>query len=141
MQEKMQEKIQEKIQVVAAMIEREDGRVLAVLRSAEKKIGNRWEFPGGKVEKGESYFQTAEREVLEELCCKVEAVEEIGLIYEEMENCILEVHFVKCLWRDTKFTLTEHDAFVWIKKENILSLKFAEADRPMLEKIEKEGSR
>lgn len=131
--------MKEKMEVVAAMIEREDGRVLAVLRSAKKKLGNRWEFPGGKVEKGESYFQTAEREVWEELRCRVEAVDEIGLIYEEIEEFILEVHFVKCLWRDTKFTLTEHDAFVWIKKENILSLKFAEADRAILEKIAKEG--
>lgn len=131
--------MKEKMEVVAAMIERKDGRVLAVLRSAKKKLGNRWEFPGGKVEKGESYFQTAEREVWEELCCKVEASEEIGIIYEETEELILEVHFVKCLWKDTKFTLTEHDAFVWIKKENILSLKFAEADRSILEKIAKEG--
>lgn len=131
--------MKKKIQVVAAMIEREDKRVLVVLRSIKKKMGNRWEFPGGKVEQGETYFQTAEREVLEELCCKVEAVEEIGMIYEELEDCIIEVHFVKCLWRDTNFTLTEHDAFIWIKKENLLSLKFAEADRPMLEKLIKEG--
>src|SRR3712207_7726600 len=78
--------MKKKIQVVAAMIEREDKRVLAVLRSIKKKMGNRWEFPGGKVEQGETYFQTAEREVLEELCCKVEAVEEIGMIYEELED-------------------------------------------------------
>lgn len=131
--------MKKKIQVVAAMIEREDGRVLAVLRSAKKKIGNRWEFPGGKVEEGESYFQTAEREVQEELCCRVQAVEEMGSIYEEIEDAIIEVHFVKCLSKDTTFTLTEHDAFVWIKKENLLSLKFAEADRPMLETLVREG--
>ena len=63
------------IDVVAAVIER-DRRLLLCQRAAHKRHGSLWEFPGGKVETGESYFQAAARELAEELGVVVTSVGE-----------------------------------------------------------------
>ena len=54
------------IKVVAAIIENENNEILCALRSPEMTLPNQWEFPGGKVEQGESLFEAIEREIKEE---------------------------------------------------------------------------
>ena len=51
------------VKVVAAIIENEENEILCALRSPEMSIPNMWEFPGGKVEKGEDLYSAIEREI------------------------------------------------------------------------------
>lgn len=60
------------INVVGAIIENDNSEILCALRSPRMSVPDRWEFPGGKVEKDESLKQAIEREIREELACTVE---------------------------------------------------------------------
>ncbi len=64
--------MKKQVKVVAAIIENENDEILCALRSPDMSIPNMWEFPGGKVEKGEDIFTALKREIDEELQCKVE---------------------------------------------------------------------
>ena len=62
------------IKVVAAIIDNENNEILCALRSPDMSQPNMWEFPGGKVEEGESLQAAIEREIKEELDCDIEAL-------------------------------------------------------------------
>ena len=74
------------VEVVAAVIENENNEILCALRSPIMTLPNMWEFPGGKVEEGESLYTAIEREIKEELKCSVKAIEIIGKNKHEYEN-------------------------------------------------------
>ena len=62
--------MEKRVKVVAAIIENEQNEILCALRSPVMSLPNKWEFPGGKVEKGEDIYSALEREISEELGCK-----------------------------------------------------------------------
>ena len=74
------------IKVVAAVIENEKNEILCTLRPIGKILGNNWEFPGGKLEKGETEFEGIKREIKEELNCDIEPIEIIGDAYHKYER-------------------------------------------------------
>ena len=128
--------MKKKIQVVAAMIEREDGRVLAVLRSAKKKIGNRWEFPGGKVEPGETPQQALVREIMEELDTEIKVGEWIDTIEFDYPTFHLSMD---CFWAEvTKghLELKEAEAAKWLTKDQLDSVAWLPADITLIDKIQ-----
>jgi mutator protein MutT len=114
-----------KIRVVASVIERGD-RLLVCQRPAHKRHGGLWEFPGGKVEDGESDFAAVARELEEELGVRV-----LGVGGEEFSMADPGSHFVivflpveiegepRCL---------EHAALAWVTEEDLLSLALAPSD-------------
>lgn len=65
------------IKVVAAIIENEKKEILCALRSPEMSTPNKWEFPGGKVEENEDFYSALEREIDEELKCRIKTKKEI----------------------------------------------------------------
>ena len=114
-----------KIRVVASVIERE-GRLLVCQRPAHKRHGGLWEFPGGKVEEGESDFEAVERELEEELGVRV-----LGVGAEAFSMTDPGSHFVivflpveiegepRCL---------EHARVAWVTEEELLSIPLAPSD-------------
>ena len=128
------------LQVVGAMLVNKEGRILSTLRPLGKKLGNYWEFPGGKVEPGETKEAAVVREILEELDCHIEVENEVGENTLDYGDVIITLTVFQCRMKD-EVTVKEHDAFVWIKPENLLSLVWAPVDIPILEKIveEKKG--
>lgn len=125
------------IKVVAAIIENENKEVLCALRSPKMSLPNLWEFPGGKVEEGESLLNAIEREIQEELECKVKAIDVFDENIHEYEKVIVNLIAIKCKLIDGVPKASEHSKLIYLKKENLSSLVWAPADVPIVENLMK----
>ncbi|MGE6610928.1 (deoxy)nucleoside triphosphate pyrophosphohydrolase [Peribacillus simplex] len=128
--------MKKQVKVVAAIIENEKDEILCALRSPDMSIPNMWEFPGGKVEKGEDIFTALKREIDEELQCKVET--ETSIFNDnthEYETFIINLLSIKCRIIEGTPTANEHSKLIWLKRENLSSLKWAPADIPAVEQL------
>ncbi|MEH7276543.1 (deoxy)nucleoside triphosphate pyrophosphohydrolase [Neobacillus vireti] len=122
--------------VVAAVIENENNEILCALRSPEMSIPNMWEFPGGKVEANEDIYSALMREIDEELDCKIETTKEIfNDNTHEYETFIINLISIKCKVVDGTPTPSEHSKLIWLKRENLDSLKWAPADIPAVKQL------
>lgn len=124
------------IEVVAAII-LHNNKILCVQRGANKfdYISHKYEFPGGKMEIGETKEETITREIFEELKMKIVVKEEFLTVVHHYPDFILTMHSFLCASDDTKLTLTEHVNFQWLKKEELLNLDWAAADIPIMKKL------
>ncbi|MGG4263793.1 (deoxy)nucleoside triphosphate pyrophosphohydrolase [Peribacillus simplex] len=128
--------MKKQVKVVAAIIENEKDEILCALRSPDMSIPNMWEFPGGKVEKGEDIFSALKREIDEELQCKVET--ETSIFNDnthEYETFIINLLSIKCRIIEGTPTANEHSKLIWLKRENLSSIKWAPADIPAVEQL------
>ena len=123
------------VKVVAAIIENENNEILCALRSPDMILPNQWEFPGGKVEKGESLHEAIEREIKEELSCTVKAVEIFDENNHEYENIIVKLKAIKCDLVEGSPLADEHSEIIYLKRENLNSLVWAPADMPIVKKV------
>ena len=120
--------------VVAGAIVK-DGKVFAAQRGNKGKTAFKFEFPGGKIEPGESPEQALARELREELSINVEVHELITAIVDEYEDVILHIDTYRCTLISGTPTLSEHIAMAWSNKEELDKLEFSPADKPTLKKI------
>lgn len=124
------------MKVVAAIIENEQNEILCALRSPEMSIPNMWEFPGGKVEANEDIYSALEREIDEELDCKIKTSKEVfNENVHEYETFIINLISIKCKVVEGTPTPSEHSKLIWLKRENIDSLKWAPADISAVEQL------
>ena len=120
--------------IVAAVIVT-DGRVLACERSAPPEAAGRWEFPGGKVEPGETDAQALARECLEELGVRVEVGARVGPdVPLAHGRAVLRVFAVKLLDGDQPRAL-EHSAMRWLGETELESVPWLPADRPIVKEL------
>lgn len=124
------------VEVAAAIIIHND-KILCVQRGESKLeyISKKYEFPGGKVEEGETKDQTAVREVKEELFMDISAVDEFLSVRHEYPDFILTMHSFICSCIDPTVHLTEHIDYKWLSKDELDSLDWAAADIPIMEKL------
>ena len=120
------------IQVVGAAIVNDKGEVLCAQRGYGELIG-KWEFPGGKVEKGETDQQALAREIKEELDIDVEVNELIDENYHEYSKNNINLKVYKCKYISGEIHDTEHQSLAWKKPEELESLDWAAADKPIVE--------
>ncbi|MGX2961052.1 (deoxy)nucleoside triphosphate pyrophosphohydrolase [Peribacillus sp. JNUCC 23] len=123
------------VKVVAAIIENDQNEILCALRSPEMSLPNMWEFPGGKVEKDEDIYSALVREIDEELSCKIETAELFNDHTHEYETFIIHLLSIKCKIIDGRPLPNEHSTFIWLKRDNLASLKWAPADIPAVEQL------
>jgi 8-oxo-dGTP diphosphatase len=126
------------IKVVGAIIENDNNEILCSLRSPEMSIPNHWEFAGGKVEENESLSEAIVREIQEELKCKIEFSELFNDNTHEYEKFIVNLITLKCKLVSGTPTAAEHSKLIWLKRQNLKSLKWAPADIPAVEQLIKE---
>lgn len=124
------------IEVVAAIIIYEN-KILCVQRGENKLdyISKKYEFPGGKMKKGESKEETIKREIFEELKMRINVLEEFHTVTYEYPDFILTMHSFICTCDNPQLTLTEHINFIWLKKNELESLNWAAADIPIMKKL------
>jgi 8-oxo-dGTP diphosphatase len=119
------------IRVTCAVIERE-GRILAARRGGKMSRPLKWEFPGGKVEEGETPEACLVREIREELGVEVEVLRALSPSpYRYADKAILLLPFV-CRIVGGSLTLLEHEAVRWGSPDELSGLDRAPADVPGL---------
>lgn len=122
-----------RIEVVAAAIY-QDGKVLAAQRGYGEFKGG-WEFPGGKIEPGETQEQAIVREIQEEMAATIEVVEKLGTVEYDYPTFHLTMH---CFWttvKDGKLQLLEHEGAKWVDKETIHTVDWLPADVELVEQV------
>ena len=121
------------IRVVAAIIMHE-GKVFATQRGyGEFKDG--WEFPGGKIEDGETPQDALIREIKEELDTEVEVGELLDTVEYDYPKFHLSMDCFICEIKSGDLTLKEHEAAKWLTKETLDSVEWLPADQGLVEKI------
>jgi 8-oxo-dGTP diphosphatase len=120
--------------VVAAAVVR-DGRVLVVRRAPGQKLEGKWEFPGGKVEPGETDQAALEREMLEELGVTGRTEEFVGesVFPYAFGEVLLKLY--RFGWHSGDMRLTVHDRLKWVVPGALAGVDFAPADAPLATRL------
>ena len=123
------------IEVVAAIIIDEAGRIFATQRGyGEWK--DWWEFPGGKIEAGETPQQALRREIREELAAEIEVGELLHTINYDYPAFHLTMHCFMCRLQG-RVTLLEHEAAKWLAPSDLHTVRWLPADEEIIEILSK----
>ncbi|MCI1722519.1 MAG: 8-oxo-dGTP diphosphatase MutT [Lachnospiraceae bacterium] len=121
------------VKVVAAII-KHDGKIFATQRGyGAFKDG--WEFPGGKIEQGETPQEALRREIREELETDIEVGDLFDIIEYDYPEFHLSMGCYLCTIRSGSLVLKEHEAAKWLTKENLDSVDWLPADLTIIEKL------
>jgi 8-oxo-dGTP diphosphatase len=120
------------IKVTCAIIVDAEGLVFAAQRSASMSLPLKWEFPGGKIEPGETAEACLIREIKEELHVEVEIVASLPANTHQYPNVTIQLIPFVCRLILGEIVLKEHLDFKWISKDELLALDWAEADVPIV---------
>ena len=123
------------IKVVAALIEK-DGKYLIARRSTgTKDVLDKWEFPGGKVEKNETEEEAIEREIKEEFEMSIKAIRFIINNVCEYPDKVVDLRLYECKYISGDFNLHDHFEYKFVDKNEILEYDLCPADIPLAEYI------
>lgn len=123
------------LQVVCGVIGDSDGRFLACLRPSGKHLGGLWEFPGGKVDVGESPETALARELMEELGVEVEVGQPLTPVTWDYADLTIRLLPFRCSITGGELRAIEHEALRWCAPEDFHELAWAAADIPILKEI------
>ena len=122
------------MKTVCAAIIREKGMILVSSRPESKAAAGKWEFPGGKVEPGESYGECIKREMLEELGLEVIPLDVVFDIIHYYPAGAIRLVFLRCLRKNgSEAVAKEGQEFRWIPLKKMRELDFLEADKALCE--------
>ena len=138
MKDRKAQGVEDMIKVTAAVIE-ENGRILIAQRGEGGPFGNKWEFPGGKVEPRETPEQCLERELYEELGIQARAGEFLGSSRYDYGHIAVELLAFRVKEFSGEIRLTEHQQSRWVLPHELEDYDFPEADRPILRLLLKRG--
>lgn len=122
------------IEVVAAIIHDDKGRIFATQRGyGDYKDG--WEFPGGKMEPGETPEEALKREIREELETKIVVERLVQTVEYDYPQFHLKMHCFWCRIESGSLTLKEHEAARWLTKDELDSVQWLPADLEVINEL------
>lgn len=122
------------ISVTCAIIRR-NGRILAAQRALDAHLGGQWEFPGGKIDAGETEEACIVREIREELGIEIRPTKRLpDSVYDYGDKQIRLIPF-ECDLVDGEPVAREHAAITWLEPSDLLTLSWCAADIPIVESI------
>lgn len=122
------------VHVACAIIER-DGLVLVAQRSASMSLPLKWEFPGGKLEDGESREECLQRELREEMGAEIAVGEALAPRTHSYPDFTVTLYPFRCTLEPGEIMLHEHEAICWLPPERLHELDWAEADWPVIDEL------
>ena len=125
------------VRVVGAMLEREGGRYLITQRPPTASLPLLWEFPGGRVEEGESDAEALARELMEEMGISVKVLEQVIHTHHEYERYDIDFRVFRCQLRSGSeavkhLRVNDHR---WVTLHEMSDYEFPPADARTLEKL------
>lgn len=127
-------KAKKRIEVVGAIIV-ENGLIFAAQRGLAGALPGMWEFPGGKVEVGESPESALVREIDEELGCVIEVGEQVTTTTHEYDFAVVTLTTFQCRLLQGSPVSNEHSAQAWLTLDRLGSVEWAPADIPAVELV------
>ena len=128
-----------KIEVVAAIIC--DGDKVFATQRGYGEWKDWWEFPGGKMEPGESPQNALQREIREELATEIEVGELITTVEYDYPKFHLTMHCFVCKIKTGQLTLLEHEAAQWLGLETLDAVKWLPADEEVVDVLKRRKSK
>ena len=127
------------IEVVAAIIRDAQNRIFATQRGGGD-WKDWWEFPGGKIEPGETPQQALHREIREELDTEITVGELLYTVEWDYPKFHLTMHCFLCTVERGSLTLLEHEAARWLAPDELSSVQWLPADWEVIEVLKKHGT-
>ena len=121
-----------KTNVIAAVIQR-NNKYLLCQRALDKRYGGLWEFPGGKLEPGENFFDAAKRELCEELCIEVVSIGNLLFSHQDPGSTFIINFWEIKIQGDPN--PNEHNAIKWVEKEDLIKYKLTINDRKFCQNL------
>ncbi|MED5377891.1 MAG: (deoxy)nucleoside triphosphate pyrophosphohydrolase [Acidobacteriota bacterium] len=126
------------LDVVAAVVEQRD-HFLVTQRAAGDHLGGCWEFPGGKLESGESLTDALRREMREELGVEVEIGKKIDCVEHAYPDRTVCLHFYHCQLKGKPRPMLKQ-RIRWVKRRELATLEFPLADKALIVRLTKVGT-
>ena len=120
------------LRVTCAIIQDQNNRVLVTQRSAAMKLPLKWEFPGGKIEAGETPEACLIREIKEELMIEIQLKDQLPSNLHQYETFSLELIPFTAVIISGTIELKEHTQYIWANRDQLSTLDWAAADVPIL---------
>tara|TARA_B100000029_G_scaffold116758_1_gene109659 strand:- start:746 stop:1129 length:384 start_codon:yes stop_codon:yes gene_type:complete len=120
--------------VVAAIIKKNNHYFIAQ-RNRKKHMAFKWEFPGGKVNKNETFKEALSREIKEELNITIKIVKKIAQENYSDEKINIVLHYYLCNFENGLIKLNEHEDMAWVEKKDFIKYDFAKGDADIISKI------
>ena len=117
--------------LVAGGIIENRGLILLAQRKRNDAYGLKWEFPGGKLDEGESGEECITREFKEELGIDVEVL----CFYDEYAEDDLKILYYRLKWISGEITLNDHEQIQWVQAENLQKYDLLSVDRKVAQKL------
>jgi mutator protein MutT len=121
--------------VVAAALVFHQGRLLITQRPPTGHLASLWEFPGGKLEPGETFEECLRRELREELAIEIEPGTFLSAISHSYPELTVHLRFFKCTWLGGTLKPIACQAFRWVSQRELNHFHFPEADSKLISEL------
>ena len=122
------------IKVTAAILEK-DGHIIIAQRKSSDHLSGKWEFPGGKIEPGETPEKCLARELKEEFDIEVAIGEFLGTNIHHYDHISIELMAYRASWIAGAISMNDHKAYNWVTIDQLSDYEFAPADIPFVEML------